>query len=175
MEPAVPGLVPDKVRHWRVQQKRWSNGFVQVARKLLRQIWASDWSKRRKASASLLILIQAFFPCAAIAMGALFASVILREGDPTAYLPVIDLIAALIALVAIGMTLTPYLVLQRGSASRYIATVASLTPLMIFLSLSNAPSILKSMFGPVAADHWARTPKAAMAPLAAPGESIARL
>ena len=174
MDPPVPGLVPDQVRHWRVQQRRWSNGFVQVARKLLGQIWTSDWSKRRKCSASILILVQAFYPCVAIAIAALLTSITLREGDSTIYLPVIDLIAVLMAMVAIGMTLTPYVILRRGSLSRYVATVASLTPLMIFISLSNAPSILKTVFG--AEDSWTRTPKAIeIAPIAAPADSAIRL
>jgi cellulose synthase/poly-beta-1,6-N-acetylglucosamine synthase-like glycosyltransferase len=174
MDPPVPGLVPDQVRHWRVQQRRWSNGFVQVARKLLGQIWTSDWSKRRKFSASILILVQAFYPCVAIAIAALLTSVTLREGDSTIYLPIIDLIAVLMAMVAIGMTLTPYVILRRGSLSRYVATVASLTPLMIFISLSNAPSILKTVFG--AEDSWTRTPKAvAIVPIAAPADQAVRL
>lgn len=177
MEPPVPGLVPDQVKHWRVQQRRWSNGFVQVARKLLRQIWASDWSKRRKCSASLLIFVQAFYPCAAIALASLLASVSLRAGDTTAYLPVINLISALVAMVAIGMTLTPYVILRRGSFPRYVATLASLTPLMIFVSLSNAPSILKTVFSAPDGDPdtWTRTPKAVViSPIAAPTEPIAR-
>jgi cellulose synthase/poly-beta-1,6-N-acetylglucosamine synthase-like glycosyltransferase len=178
MDPPVPGLVPDQVRHWRVQQKRWSNGFVQVARKLLKEVWTADWSARRKVSATVLILIQAFFPCAAIAFASLLASVILRDGDPTAYLPIINLIGVLIPVVAIGMTLTPYLILRRGSFSRYVATVASLAPLMMFLSLSNGPSILKTVFG--TADTWTRTPKGvAISPVAissivAPSDPISR-
>ncbi|PNG25910.1 glycosyltransferase family 2 protein [Methylocella silvestris] len=172
MDPPVPGLVPDKVKHWRVQQRRWSNGFVQVARKLLKQVWTSDWTLRRKASALLLILVQTFYPCAAVALGALTASIFLRAGDTTAYLPVINVIGVLIAMVAIGMTLTPYILLQRGSATRYVATLASLTPLMIFVSLSNAPSILKTVFG--AADTWTRTPKALTVPLATPGDPLGR-
>ncbi len=171
MDPPVPGLVPDQVKHWRVQQRRWSNGFVQVARKLLKQVWTSDWSIRRKCSASLLILIQAFYPCAAIATSSLFTSIVLREGDPTAYLPILGAVAVLVAMVAIGMTLTPYVALRRGSLSRYVATLASLTPLMIFVSLSNAPSILKTVFG--AADTWTRTPKAVSISMAS-NEPISR-
>ena len=130
--------------------------------------------KRRKFSASLLILVQAFYPCAAIALASLLISVTLRDRRFTPYLPIIDLIAVLMAIVAIGMTLTPYVILRRGSSPRYIATVASLTPLMIFVSLSNAPSILKTVFG--ADDSWTRTPKAAVvvAPIAAPTDRIAR-
>jgi len=78
------------------------------------------------------------------------------------------------AMVAIGMTLTPYVILRRGSLSRYVATVASLTPLMIFISLSNAPSILKTVFG--AEDSWTRTPKAVeITSIAAPADSAVRL
>ena len=66
-------------------------------------------------------------------------------------------LAALIAIVAIGMTLAPYVLLRRGSFLRYFATLASLTPLMIYVSVSNAPSILKTVFG--ATETWKRTPK----------------
>jgi hypothetical protein len=56
------------------------------------------------------------------------------------------------------MTLVPYVILRRGSFWRYLATLASLTPLMIYVSISNAPSILKTVFG--ATETWKRTPKA---------------
>ncbi len=173
MDPPVPGLVPDKVTHWRVQQRRWSNGFVQVARKLLKQVWLADWSLQRKMSASLLILVQTFYPCVAIASASLLACVLLRGGDLTAYRPVIAAVAVLIAVVAIGMTLAPYLALRRGSLLRYLATVASLTPLMIFVSISNAPSILKTVFG--ATETWKRTPKTGPVPSIAPRDQIGRL
>jgi cellulose synthase/poly-beta-1,6-N-acetylglucosamine synthase-like glycosyltransferase len=166
MNPPVPGLVPDQVNHWRVQQRRWSTGFVQVARKLLGAIWSADWTIGRKLSASLLILIQAFFPCAAVASISLLACVLLASGDPAAYMPVIDAIGILIAIVAIGMTLAPYRALRRGSLLSFLATIASLTPLMIYLSVSNAPSILKSMFG--ATETWKRTPKSAPVPAIGP-------
>lgn len=170
MEPAVPGLVPDKVRHWQVQQRRWSNGFVQVARKLLGAVWSADWSLRRKLSASLLILIQAFYPCAAIASLSLFACVLLRGGDPAAYLPIIDLVALTVAFVAVGMTLAPYLTLRRGSPWRFFATIVSLTPLMIYVSVSNAPSILRTVFG--ATETWKRTPKTRQMAAIASSEEI---
>ena len=66
MDPPVPGLVPEKVSHWQVQQRRWSNGFVQVARKLFGEVWMANWPWWRKLSASFLILIQMFYPCVAL-------------------------------------------------------------------------------------------------------------
>ena len=70
---------------------------------------------------------------------------------------VIATIGVLILLIGIGMTYVPYVILRRGSFWRYLATLASLIPLMIYVSLSNAPSILKTVFG--ASETWKRTPK----------------
>ena len=157
MEPAVPGLVPEKVSHWQVQQRRWSNGFVQVARKLLGEVWTAEWPVWRKLSASFLILIQTFYPCVALACLTLSLCVITRGGDIAPYEPGIATIGVLILLIGIGMTYVPYVILRRGSFWRYLATLASLIPLMIYVSLSNAPSILKTVFG--ASETWKRTPK----------------
>jgi len=158
MDPPVPGLVPEKVSHWQVQQRRWSNGFVQVARKLLGEVWIANWPVWRKLSASFLILIQTFYPSVALVCLCFALCAILRGGDLAPYLPVIAAIAASTLIVGIGMTLVPYVILRRGSLWRYLATLASLTPLMIYVSVSNAPSILKTVFG--ATETWKRTPKA---------------
>lgn len=159
MDPPVPGLVPEKVSHWQVQQRRWSNGFVQVARKLLGEVWLANWPVWRKLSASLLILIQTFYPCVALVCLCLALCAIIRGGDLAPYLPIITTVAALVLIIGIGMTLMPYIILRRGSFWRYLATLASLPPLMIYVSLSNAPSILRTVFG--ATETWKRTPKAA--------------
>jgi cellulose synthase/poly-beta-1,6-N-acetylglucosamine synthase-like glycosyltransferase len=158
MEPPVPGLVPERVRHWRVQQRRWSNGFVQVARKLLPKVWSSDWSLHGKVSASALILIQAFYPCAAIATVSFVFCLILSGLNPIAYLPLMGFLAILIVIVAVGMTSTPYFLLKRGTLLEYLKTIASVPPLMVYVSVSNAPSILKTVFG--RREHFKRTPKA---------------
>ncbi len=157
MEPSVPGLVPERVRHWRVQQRRWSNGFVQVARKLFNEVWASHWSIRRKMSASALILIQAFYPFAAIATVSFLFCLLLRGLNPHAYVPLIAFVVSLILLVAVGMSLVPYIILRRGTLVQYVVTLASIPPLMVYVSVSNAPSILKTLFG--RREHFKRTPK----------------
>ncbi len=171
MDPPVPGLVPEKVSHWQIQQRRWSNGFVQVARKLLGEVWLARWPVWRKLSASSLILIQTFYPCVALVCLCLALCAIMRGGDLAPYLPLIATIAAMVLIIGIGMTLIPYVILRRGSLWRYLATLASLIPLMIFVSISNAPSILKAGFG--AAETWKRTPKAP--PLAGVSPSPDRL
>ena len=55
------------------------------------------------------------------------------------------------------MTLVPYIVLRRGSLVQYAVTLASIPPLMVYVSVSNAPSILKTVFG--RREHFKRTPK----------------
>lgn len=157
MEPAVPGLVPEQVRHWRVQQRRWSNGFVQVARKLLPRVWTSHWPLHDRLSASALILIQAFYPCAAVATVSFTICLILSRLNPLAYLPLMGILAVLIVIVAIGMTITPYFLLKRGTVSEYLKTIAAVPPLMVYVSVSNAPSILKTVFG--RKEQFKRTPK----------------
>ena len=161
MEPAIPGLVPDRVSHWRVQQRRWSTGFVQVARKLLATIWKAPWRLDFKLSASFLIFVQAFYPCVAIGIVSLVSCVLLRQGDVEPYLPALELIGALILIIVLGMTLLPYITLNRGSIWRYLATVMLLPPAMIFISLSNAPSILSTIVG--RREGFKRTPKSAKA------------
>ena len=156
-EPAIPGLVPERVSHWRVQQRRWSTGFVEVARKLLFTIWRAPWSLGFKLSASFLIFVQLFYPCAAIAIVSLVACLILRSGHGGPYVGVTILVWSLVLVVALGMTLMPYITLRRGPVWRYFATVLMLPPAMVFISLSNAPSILSTMFG--RRESFKRTPK----------------
>jgi cellulose synthase/poly-beta-1,6-N-acetylglucosamine synthase-like glycosyltransferase len=158
MDPPVPGLVPEKVSHWQVQQRRWSNGFVQVARKLLVEVWTANWTLWRKLSASFLILIQTFYPCVALGCLSLVLCAIMRGGDFAPYLPLIATSVGSGLIIGIGMTLMPYVILRRGSFWCYLATLASLAPLLLYVSISNAPSILKTVFG--ATETFKRTPKA---------------
>ena len=157
MEPAVPGLVPEKIGHWRVQQRRWSTGFVQVARKLLGEIWGAPWSVSFKLSASFLIFVQLFFPCLALGIVSLVACVLLRAGNIAPYLPMLVFFLMLTLAVAVGLTLLPYLVLKRGPLWRYLVTLAMLPPSMIFISLANAPSIVSTVVG--RRESFKRTPK----------------
>lgn len=165
-EPGIPGLVPERISHWRVQQRRWSTGFVEVARKLLSTIWHAPWSLTEKLAASLLIFVQAFYPCAATAVVALAICIVLRGGAIAPYFPVLWTVGLLAAAVALGMTLLPYIALRRGPVWRYVATMVLLPPAMIFISLSNAPSILKTMFG--RRESFKRTPKSVKARQEAP-------
>jgi hypothetical protein len=66
----------------------------------------------------------------------------------------------LIFFVAVGLTLMPYIVLRRGTLKEYVITAASLTPLMIYVSVSNTPKILQTAFG--RREQFKRTPKSTL-------------
>lgn len=157
LHPAVPGLVPDRMRHWRVQQRRWATGFAQIARKLTGSIWRSEWSLAKKLQAGFLILYQSALPVIAVATVMLLLDVALHRGLSPAIAPLIAAILILFLPVVVGMTLPPYLELKRGGALRYLGTVCALPPLILYLSLVNARPIVAAFFG--RSEVFKRTPK----------------
>jgi cellulose synthase/poly-beta-1,6-N-acetylglucosamine synthase-like glycosyltransferase len=159
MYPAVTGLVPDRMRHWRVQQRRWASGFAQIARKSIGPILWSSWTAAQKLQAVFLILYQAALPIIAVAAIALLSDVILRRGGIPPVGPLFALIMILILPVLIGMTLPPYLELKRGGIGRYLLGVTALPPLIVYLSLANARPIVAAFFG--RREVFKRTPKPA--------------
>ena len=166
MEPGIPGLVPERISHWRVQQRRWSTGFIEVARKLLPKIWEAPWTPGFKLSAAFLIFVQAFYPCLAIGLVASACGTALRGGDLSPYYPELGIVCSTALVIVLGMTLLPYVALKRGPLWRYFTTAILLPPAMIFISLSNAPSILKTAFGRT--ESFKRTPKSIKARAEAP-------
>ena len=110
--------------------------------------------------------MQLFYPCAAVAIVSFLGCLILRGGQFGPYVPVFVLIWSLVLVIALGMTLVPYVALRRGPMWRYFATVLLLPPAMIFISLSNAPSIVKTLFG--RRESFKRTPKSDKARQEAP-------
>ncbi len=155
-EPPIPGQVPEGIRDFRRQQRRWSNGFVQVAQKTILPIWRSPWSLTRRVMAISLIAHQIFFPAAAIGLIA-FALGVILHGSLTPYLGMLKLIGVMTAMVALGITLPPYLALKRGSVGDYVKTVASIPPLMIYLAFANGAKILQTLRG--RKSTFKRTPK----------------
>lgn len=157
LDPPVAGLVPDRVRHWRIQQRRWATGFAQIARKLSLPLWNSGWSVGSKLQAAFLILYQGALPVIALAAFALLLDVVLRGGGMPPVGPIFTTIFVLFFPVVIGMTLPPYLELKRGGIGRYILTVCSLPPLILYLSVANARPIVAAFLG--RGEVFKRTPK----------------
>lgn len=155
-EPPIPGQVPEGIRDFRRQQRRWSNGFVQVAQKTILPVWRSNHSLVWRVMAISLIAHQIFFPAAAIGLIA-FALGVLLHGSLAPYYGILSLVAVMTAMVAVGVTLPPYLALGRGSVLDYVKTVASVPPLMIYLAFANGAKILQTLRG--RKSTFKRTPK----------------
>jgi cellulose synthase/poly-beta-1,6-N-acetylglucosamine synthase-like glycosyltransferase len=158
-KPAIPGQMPEGMRDWRRQQRRWSNGFVQVAKRTIGPLWRSKWTLTQRVSAIVLVLHQVFFPLCAGALVFLALGILVRGFSVAAYGPLLGLVAIMATGVVVGMTLPPYLALKRGTIRHYLATMAMLPPLFIYLAVANAPKILQTARG--RQEHFKRTPKIA--------------
>ena len=149
--------MPEGIRDFRRQQRRWSNGFVQVAQKTILPIWEAPWTLTQRVTAIALIAHQIFFPAAAIGLIALLLGALLH-GSLAPYLPPARADrASMTLIVVLGITLPPYLALKRGTVVDYVKTMASVPPLMIYLAFSNGAKILQTMRG--RKSTFKRTPK----------------
>ena len=155
-EPAIPGQVPEGIRDFRRQQRRWSNGFVQVAQRTLTPLWKAPWTLTQRIAAVTLISHQIFFPAAAIGVIAFLLGVGLH-GSPAPYAPLLEIVGVMVVLIALGMTLPSYLALKRGSLADYAKTVVSIPPLLIYLAFSNGAKVVQTLRG--RRSHFKRTPK----------------
>jgi cellulose synthase/poly-beta-1,6-N-acetylglucosamine synthase-like glycosyltransferase len=155
-EPPIPGQVPDGIRDFRRQQRRWSNGFVQVAQKTILPIWEAPWPLAKRVMAISLIAHQIFFPAAAIGLIAFVVGALLH-GSFEPYLGLLELVGVMTLLVALGITLAPYLALKRGTVADYAKTVGSVPPLFIYLAFANGAKILQTLRG--RKSTFKRTPK----------------
>jgi cellulose synthase/poly-beta-1,6-N-acetylglucosamine synthase-like glycosyltransferase len=157
MEPHVTGELPQKLDDFGAQQSRWSKGFVQVARKLLPQVWASGWSTEAKLTTTVQLGQQLIFPVLAIGVVCLILSVFGhgRLLGGFRFLLWLWLLGMLIVL--FGMTWGAYRRLGRGGVARYLVTAASVPALIVYLAIANAGAIVGAGFG--RKTEFTRTPK----------------
>lgn len=157
MEPHVVGELPQRLEDFSAQQSRWSKGFVQVARKLLPQVWRSAWSDEAKFSTTVALGQQLVFPALAAGIVALILS-IAGHGHLTGFLRFLAWVWLLAMLaVLFGMTWTGWRRLERGSLGRYLVTALSVPALIVYLAGANAGAIIGAAFGKKT--EFNRTPK----------------
>lgn len=157
LHPALSGEAPSSLRSWKVQQARWSKGFMQVARQALPAIWRSPWRVSRKLAVSLFMGMQLVFPCALVALAAFLLDALLRGGFHAGHALMAGGAAVMVSIIAVGLTYPIHRQLRRGSALTYAVTIASLLPLLAFLALANSAAIVRALFND--AGEFERTPK----------------
>ncbi|HSI02413.1 MAG TPA: glycosyltransferase [Reyranella sp.] len=157
MEPHVVGELPQRIEDFGAQQGRWSKGFVQVARKLLPQVWQASWPDEAKLTTTVALGQQLIFPALAVGVVALLVSV-LGHGHLVGFFRFV-LWAWLLAMLAVlfGTTWSGYRRFNRGGLGRYLVTAASVPALIVYLAVANAGAIIGASFGKKS--EFNRTPK----------------
>jgi cellulose synthase/poly-beta-1,6-N-acetylglucosamine synthase-like glycosyltransferase len=157
MEPHVVGELPQKLEDFGVQQSRWSKGFVQVARKLLPEVWRSAWADEAKFITTVALGQQFIFPLLLVTFAAVIASIV-GHGHllgPFRFLAWLWLISALAIL--FGMTWGAYRRLGRGGIVDYLGTALSVPGVILYLAAANAGAIVGALLG--RKSEFTRTPK----------------
>ena len=157
MEPHVVGELPQKIEDFGVQQSRWSKGFVQVARKLLPQVWRSDWSDEAKITTTVALAQQLIFPMLAAGIVALLISIV-GHGHLLGFFRFLCwLWLAAVLVILFGMTWGAHRRLRRGGVVDYVVTALSVPALILYLAAVNATAIVGALFG--RKTEFTRTPK----------------
>ncbi len=157
LEPHVTGELPQNLADFAVQQSRWSKGFVQVARKLLPQVWHSKWSDEAKFTTTVALGQQLVFPSLALGILALIVSIVGHGHLLGFFRFLLWLWLAGMLAVLVGMTFGAYRRLRRGSLLDYLATAASVPALIVYLAVANAGAIVGALLGKKT--EFVRTPK----------------
>ncbi len=157
MEPHVVGELPQKLADFGVQQSRWSKGFVQVARKLLPQVWESAWSGEAKFTTTVALGQQLIFPTLVVGVVALLISIVGHGHLVGLFRFLLWFWLAGMVVVLIGMTFGAFRRLGRGSLVSYLVTAASVPALIVYLAAANAAAIVGAMLGKKT--DFSRTPK----------------
>ena len=157
MEPHVVGELPQNLADFSVQQSRWSKGFVQVARKLLPQVWQSGWSDEAKFTTTVALGQQLVFPALAVGVIGLILSIAGHGHLLGLFGFLLWLWLAGMLAVLVGMTFGAHRRLRRGNLANYIVTAASVPGLIVYLAIANAGAIVGALLG--RKTEFIRTPK----------------
>ncbi len=155
MDLAVPGVLPVSTRAWRIQQFRWTKGFVQCFVKLMTLIWSSHslaiWQK-------LMISLQIGQPlafllgaaCLALSLPFIAGAAVAGEtlGQVAMVTSILGFAAPISFLMLAGNT---------GSARATLAEVVGALALTSGLLLSNARAGMEALVG--YQTEFVRTPK----------------
>jgi cellulose synthase/poly-beta-1,6-N-acetylglucosamine synthase-like glycosyltransferase len=154
----VPGELPDTAAAWRTQQARWTKGHAQCARKLIPQIWASDFPVWKKTVMTLQICQFAFYTLAGLS--AVISLALMAMG--IVYLPSVALLGLFVTFLGLaassGYLWTGQVMLGRTGRPHLLQSLVLAIVFPSGLILSNARATYEA-FSSTQMD-FARTPKA---------------
>ena len=153
----APGELPGDVAALRSQQRRWTRGAIQTARKLLPRIWRSRLPRRIKVEALIHLTGNLAYPLL-LAVGLLLLPVLLGPASlPPAAVWTIQTGVLVLGVVPVCLFLGAGRRPTGGGPARIAGDVVGAVMLGIGLSVNNARAALEGLA--VEAGDWERTPK----------------
>ena len=153
-----PAELPVEMNAFKTQQQRWAKGSVQVCKKLLPRVLASDLPWREKVEATFHLTANFAFPLMVLLAGLMFPAMIMRYNMGFAEMIVVDVP---IFLAATASVCSFYVISQREqfpttwkSKVKYVPAVLGIG---IGISINNALAVIEGLFGKPS--EFTRTPK----------------
>ena len=154
----APAELPVEMNAFKTQQQRWAKGSVQVCKKLLPRVLASDLPWREKVEATFHLTANLAYPLMVLLAGLMFPAMIMRYNMGFAEMIVVDVP---IFLAATASVCSFYVISQKEqfpttwkSKLKYIPAVLGIG---IGISVNNALAVIEGLFGKPS--EFARTPK----------------
>jgi cellulose synthase/poly-beta-1,6-N-acetylglucosamine synthase-like glycosyltransferase len=154
----APAELPVEMNAFKTQQQRWAKGSVQVCKKLLPRVLASDLPWREKVEATFHLTANLAYPLMVLLAGLMFPAMLLRYNMGWAEMIVVDVP---IFLAATASVCTFYALSQKEQFAdtwktklRYIPAVLGIG---IGISINNALAVIEGLFGKPS--EFTRTPK----------------
>jgi cellulose synthase/poly-beta-1,6-N-acetylglucosamine synthase-like glycosyltransferase len=153
-----PAELPVEMNAFKTQQQRWAKGSVQVCRKLLPRVLASDLPWHQKVEATFHLTANLAYPLMVLLAGLMFPAIVMRYDMGWAEMLIVDVP---IFLAATASVCSFYVFSQKEqfpctwkAKARYIPAVLGVG---IGLSINNALAVVEGLFGKPS--EFARTPK----------------
>jgi nitrogen fixation protein len=154
----APAELPVEMNAFKTQQQRWAKGSVQVCKKLLPRVLASELPWREKVEATFHLTANLAYPLMVLLACLMFPAMLLRYNMGWAEMIVVDVP---IFLAATASVCTFYALSQKEQFARgwklklrYIPAVLGIG---IGISINNALAVIEGLFGKPS--EFARTPK----------------
>jgi cellulose synthase/poly-beta-1,6-N-acetylglucosamine synthase-like glycosyltransferase len=154
----APAELPVEMNAFKTQQQRWAKGSVQVCKKLLPRILASELPWREKVEATFHLTANLAFPLMLLLSALMFPAMVLRYSMGWAEMFVVDVP---IFLAATASVCAFYAISQKEqfpttwkSKLKYIPAVLGIG---MGISINNAIAVIEGLFGKTS--EFTRTPK----------------